>query len=323
MKAILKTVWFLFIVINILHAQRNYPFSWHEETIKVNNLTRYFSFFIPRACPDNAPIVFVFHNANSGMEEVFHSGDSFNCWPNLSGQEKFILVAPNGVNPVNGDAKGENQKWNDCRSEKNTQSDLSKVEDVEFIRELIEWSKENLSIDENRIYLAGVGNGGMMVYRLAAQIGDELAGVAVFLANMPEEIECGLPQKPLPIFIMNSKNDPFVPFTGGVILGERGKVLSAVETLNYWVHLNHLNTKKRTNKFYEDVEIDDNSRIIKNEFDRPLDNPPVVFNVVTNAGHAVPSIKYSIGNPEILGNQNRDIEGVVEAWKFLRNFTRR
>lgn len=323
MKALLKTFWFLFLLTSILPAQRKYSFSWHAETIKVDDLTRHFTFFIPRACPENAPIVFVFHNSNSGMEKVFHSGDGFNEWPNLSETEKFILLAPNGVNPINGDVEGENQKWNDCRSQENTQSNLSNVDDVKFVKSLIDWSKGNLSIDEKRIYITGVGNGGMMVYKLAAQVGEQLAGVAVFLANMPAEIECGLPKKPLPIFIMNSKDDPFVPYEGGAILGERGKVLSAVATLNYWVHLNQLNTQKRTNKFYDDIEPDDNSRIIKNEFDRPLDNPPVVFNVVTNSGHVVPSIKHRTSNTELLGNQNEDIEGVEEAWKFLRNFTRR
>lgn len=313
----------LFFLITSFALPRNYDFSWHEETIEVNNLSRYFTFFIPRECPENAPIVFVFHNSNSGMEKVFYSGDGFNEWPNLSKTEKFILVAPNGTNPFNGDVEGENQKWNDCRSDKNTKNGLPDVDDLLFISDLIDWAKENLSIDEKRIYLAGVGNGGMMVYRLAAKIGDQLAGVAVFLANMPAEIECGNPQNPLPIFIMNGKDDQFTPFNGGTIKGEQGEILSSIETLSYWVNLNQLNTQKRTNKFYDDLNPDDNSIIIKNEFDRPLENPPVVFNVVTNSGHTVPSIKYGIGNKELLGNQNRDVEGVDEAWKFLRKFTRR
>ena len=110
----------LLILGSIFASQRNYSFSWHEEVIKVNSSDRHFTFFIPRACPEEAPVVFVFHNSNSGMEKVFHSGDGFNEWPNLAEREKFILVAPNGVNPITTDADGENQKWNDCRNKENT-----------------------------------------------------------------------------------------------------------------------------------------------------------------------------------------------------------
>lgn len=306
----------------LLFAQRKYSFNWHEEEIKVDSLTRHFTFYIPRECPENAPAVFVFHNYNSGMEEVFHTGDGFNEWPNLADEEKFVLIAPNGVNPVNNDTKGKNQKWNDCRTDVSSRGDFSKANDVKFIDELIEWAILNLSIDKNKIYTAGVGNGGMMVYRLAAKLGDKLAGAAVFLANMPVDFECGFPEKPLPIIIMNSKQDPIMPFDGGTIIGDRGEVLSAVETLNYWVSLNQLNTQKLTTKFYEDINPDDNSRIIKNEFDRPLENPPVALNVITNSGHAVPSIKHEISNKQLLGNQNRDIEAVEEAWKFFKKFNK-
>lgn len=322
MKISLKAFLFLIVFVNVFYAQRKYSFNWHEEEIIVDNLARHFTFYIPRECPDNAPAVFVFHNYNSGMGEVFHTGDGFNEWPDLADKEKFVLIAPNGVNPINGDTKGKNQKWNDCRIDISSRGDFSEANDLKFIDELIEWAIRNLSIDENKIYAAGVGNGGMMVYRLAAKLGDKLAGAAVFLANMPVDFECGLPEKPLPIIIMNSKQDPIIPFDGGTITGDRGEVLSTVETLNYWVSLNQLNTQKLTTKFYEDINPDDNSRIIKNEFDRPLENPAVVLNVITNSGHVVPSIKHKVSNKQFLGNQNRDIEAVEEAWKFLKKFNK-
>lgn len=320
-----KVIYIIIIYSSLSFAQRNYTFGWHNESIEVDKIERHFRIFIPRELQNKTPLVLIFHASNSGMDNVFNNGDGFNEWQNLAEREKFIIVAPNGINPVNGDALGTNQKWNDCRKSNTESEKLPETDDVGFVRELINWSIENLKIDEKQIYAAGIGNGGMMVYRLAIEIGDVLSAAAVFFANLPADSECTQPLKSLPIFIMNSTDDPFVPFDGGIITGERGRVLSAEETLNFWVNLNDLHPLKRTNKFHEDINPDDNSRVIKNEFNRPFANPPVVFYVLTNSGHVVPSIKYGLlssHQKELLGNQNRDIEGVVEAWRFLRRFSK-
>ncbi len=320
-----RTFILIFILISSVLAQRNYDFGWHTESIDVSGLTRYFKIYIPREADKNSPLIFVLHAENKSMNNVFdNEAGGFAEWPNLADREKFILLIPNGTNPYNGNTDGNNQKWNDCRKDSNIERQLSLADDVGFIDQLIEFAKKNLDVDEKKIYAAGVSNGGMMVYRLAIELGDKLAGTAVFLANMPSESECKDPVSPIAIFIMNSTDDPIVPFNGGIIAGDRGEVMSAEQTLNFWVNLNYLNTQKRTNRYIEDSNSDDNSRIIKNEFNRPLDNPSVAFYVVTNSGHVVPSIKYSPPaelTSNLLGNQNRDIEGVIEAWKFLKKFS--
>ncbi|MDZ7765792.1 MAG: hypothetical protein U5K00_15460 [Melioribacteraceae bacterium] len=321
-----KAVIFFLIVCSLLSAQRNYSFGWHTESIKVLDQTRHFKFYIPKGLDKNAPAVFLFHSENKSMNNIFGTeAGGFREWPNLADREKFILIIPNGTNPVTGDFDGNNQLWNDCRKESQDLSQFSRANDIDFITKLIDWSKNNLPIDKTRIYASGVSNGGMMVYRLAIELGDKIAGAAVFLANMSADSECSKPKTPLPILIMNGTDDPIIPFEGGVITGNRGMVLSAEETLNIWVKLNYLNTQKRTNKYLTDLNPDDGSRIIKNEFNRPLGNPPVAFYVVVDGGHTIPSIKYPLPKSlteNLLGNQNRDIEGVVEAWKFLRKFSK-
>lgn len=321
-----KAVIFFLIVFSSLPAQRDYSFGWHTESIKVLDQTRHFKIYIPKGLDKNAPAVFLFHSENKSMNNIFgNEGGGFKEWPNLSDREKFILIIPNGSNPFTGDFDGNNQLWNDCRKSSAADGNLSSIDDVSFINKLIDWGTNNLSLNKTRIYAAGLANGGMMVYKLAIELGDKLAGVAVFLANMSADSECDKPKTPIPIFIMNSTDDPMIPFEGGIITGNRGMILSAEETLNIWVKLNYLNTQKRTNKYLTDLNPDDGSRIIKNEFNRPLGNPPVAFYVVVNGGHTIPSKKYPLPKSlteNLLGNQNRDIEGVVEAWKFLRKFSK-
>ncbi len=313
---------FLFAV--SLFAQRNYSFGWNDEIISVGDQTRYFKIYIPRALGSGVPMVILFHHENSGMDSIFDEVyGGFAEWPALAESEKFILLIPNGTNTETGNTFGENQDWNDCRKDSEVKKKLGSSDDIAFVDKLIKWSEQNLDIDKNRIYAAGISDGGLMVYRTAIELGDKIAGAAVFLANLPADSECAEPIRPLPIFIMNSTDDPLVPYYGGQLLGDRGSLMSSEQTLNYWIGLNYLNTQKRTNKYLDDINPDDNSRIIQNKFDRPLDNPSVVFYVVTNAGHTIPSIKHAVPSSfsNIYGSQNRDIESVKEAWKFLRDFT--
>ena len=323
---LIKLISVLLSVVTILSAQnRIYDFGWHEETIEHDDLTRHYRFYIPRVLPQNPPMVILLHGGSQSMNKIFetNAGGSKE-WLELAEAEKFVLMVPNGVNIQTGITGGNNQYWNDCRKFIEGMKPLSNADDVGFINKLMEWSKENIGIDKNRIYATGASNGGMMTFRLAREFGDKLAAVAVFIANMPKDSECGLPVRPIPIMIVNGTDDPLMPYNGGSIIGNRGAVLSAEETLNYWVSLNHLNTQKRTNRYYEDFNTDDGSIIIKNEFNRPLTNPPVEFYVISGGGHSMPSIKHSIPGlleATILGKQNRDLEGALEAWKFLRRFS--
>ena len=70
--SILKFLLPFIIIFSVLPAQRKLTFGWHEEQIKVDNLTRHFTVFIPRACPENASVLFILHSGNSGMETIFN-----------------------------------------------------------------------------------------------------------------------------------------------------------------------------------------------------------------------------------------------------------
>src|SRR4030042_1455717 len=47
------------------------------------------------------------------------------------------------------------------------------IDDVGFIRELIDKLEKKLAIDKARIYATGISNGGMMSYRLACELADK------------------------------------------------------------------------------------------------------------------------------------------------------
>src|SRR5262245_2466422 len=53
------------------------------------------------------------------------------------------------------------------------------VDDVAFVRDLLEQLEGQLSVDAKRVYAAGFSNGAFMCHRLGAELPDILAGVAM------------------------------------------------------------------------------------------------------------------------------------------------
>ena len=52
------------------------------------------------------------------------------------------------------------------------------IDDVGFIRTLIGYLQEKYAINPNMIYVTGISNGGMMSYRLGAELSDIVAAIA-------------------------------------------------------------------------------------------------------------------------------------------------
>ena len=92
--------------------------------------------------------------------------------------ENFITVYPNGT----GRLSGRLLTWNagTCCA----YSVINKIDDVGFVRALIDKLAEKFPIDRRRIYATGMSNGGMMAHRLAAEASDVIAAVAPVAGGM-------------------------------------------------------------------------------------------------------------------------------------------
>src|SRR4030042_572429 len=58
------------------------------------------------------------------------------------------------------------------------------IDDVAFIRSLIDDLQSKLAIDQSRVYATGISNGGMMSYLLACQLSDKIAAIAPVAGTM-------------------------------------------------------------------------------------------------------------------------------------------
>lgn len=289
-----------------------------QNTIIVDGITRTYDFYIPSELGSSpVPLVFLLHGGGSSSNDL--TGQSgfkapYKVWMNIADIEKFIIVYPNGANnPL--DAQG----WNDCRADATTNPS---VDDVGFIESLIGYFTSVFNIDTNRIYASGTSNGGHMSLRLALQLSNKIAAVAPVVASMPA-IRCSDPVHSISVLFMIGTNDPLSPYNGGEVapnIGGRGTVLSAQESVRFWVDFNQADTIP-TIVNYQDVNTTENSTVKRSTYSNGIDDTQVVFYEVIGGGHLEPSIQEQYSNmvESYLGNQNHDIEMATEIWKFFKN----
>ena len=95
------------------------------------------------------------------------------------------------------------------------------VDDVTFIRDVIDTVTTNHAIDRLRVYIAGFSRGGMMAYRLGCELADRVAAIAVVAGNMSDRhgsidaLRCR-PVAPVSLFAIHGTDDRNVPISGGV-----------------------------------------------------------------------------------------------------------
>jgi polyhydroxybutyrate depolymerase len=180
--------------------------------ITVDGRERTFVVNLPSDYYDRAqkrPLVIGLHGA-AGSGAQFEKDYRLN---QKAEEEGFITVYPDGTKS---DGILHLQFWNagkccDYASEKN-------IDDVGFIDRLIDYLVTEYSIDDKRVYAAGMSNGGMMVYRLACELPDRFAALAIVSGSLTVSQPC-TPGQSVPILHLHSEKDTKVPFFGGKGIG--------------------------------------------------------------------------------------------------------
>jgi polyhydroxybutyrate depolymerase len=98
------------------------------------------------------------------------------------------------------------------------------VDDVGFLRAVIADVQQLYSVDPKRVYVTGASNGGMMAYRLACELSDQIAAIAP-VAGAPGDSSCA-PSDPVSVVIFHGTADQYVPYDGGVGRASRGKQIA-------------------------------------------------------------------------------------------------
>lgn len=223
------------------------------------------------------PLVIMLHGGGGNADGAAR----FYGWNEKSDAEGFYVVYPEGVGRIH--------TWNavHCCGEAHREN----VDDVGFMATLIEELRRTLPIDERRVCVTGMSNGGMMAHRLAAERPELFAAIAPVAASvggrMTPHHPVRLPHKPklpVPVMIVHGVDDQHVMYAGGKTKEGfmRNRVdVSVEESAQFWVAANGCEESPREEPM-------DSGAAIRRTYAARNGGAEVVVISVPGQGHAWP-----------------------------------
>jgi polyhydroxybutyrate depolymerase len=190
-----------------------------------------------------APLVFAFHGGGQSISQF----EGFVHMIPKSDSAGFILVEAEGTISLPGLTPGTLDVWNAGNCCELAAQINTNVDDVGFVRAMIDTITSQVCVDPKRIFATGFSNGGMLSHRLACELSDKIAAIAsvsggigdVDLDKMPPQtlFNCK-PGRPVPVMHIHGTQDACYPFDGGWGPLSLVTFVSAPTTVQEWVTRN-------------------------------------------------------------------------------------
>jgi polyhydroxybutyrate depolymerase len=236
------------------------------------------------------PLVLVLHGMGGSAQSIeADSGMSAKA-----DQENFIVVYPN--------AKKHPDVWDTNLGPIGTKG----VDDVGFIRALIDRLEHDLRIDSRRIYICGLSSGANMTYLLGARLSHRLAAIGIASGtvghtydNSVQEIPS--PSEPVPVIAFHGEKDGTIPYEGG----GKYEVLPVAESIKFWVKADGCaSSPQKTTRQNGDLIIDD--------YGGCKDGSEVILYSFKNGTHEWPTLQ-----------NNDNLSATNSMWEFFVSHPRR
>jgi polyhydroxybutyrate depolymerase len=205
-------------------------------TLEHDGLTRAYLVHVPVGYTPSepTPVVFAFHGGGGNME--LQADTNYNI-VGKADSAGFIAVFPNGYSSF---PSGKLATWNAGSCCANARD--KKVDDVGFVRAIVQRLPTLVNVDRTRIFATGMSNGGMLSHRLACEMADTFRAIAP-VAGTDGTLTC-TPARPISVLQIHAKNDTHVLFNGGAgedAFRDKSKVaefVSVPETMARWSQRN-------------------------------------------------------------------------------------
>ena len=298
-----------FSVANVTTTSTTAPAD--RASISVAGRERTFTVVGAKDSPRRRDLVLIFHGSKqTGDAHRAFTGRSFDAMTEGDGAVVVYLDGYRG-------------NWNDARKESFFPARLENIDDVAFARAVIAQLERSHGIDPTRVFAIGYSNGGQMVMRLVHEIGDQLAGAAIFSATMPSPDSFLAPSPAVgtvavPILLIHGTKDPIVPFAGGTMSGWArrlfkvgGTTLSMEDTAEYFARRNGITATPKITSGARSAA----AKTWADETDYvQAGHPSVRLLTVHGGGHTIPGPRKG---PFILGRTNQNVSAAAVAAEFL------
>ena len=273
----------------------------HVRKVTVDGLVRSCVIHLPPGLDlaKPAPLVLMIHGAamNAPMMERF---SGMNAQADAAG---FIAVYPNGTGFANTILTWNSGGLGPARQ---------KPDDVAFLSALLDDLTKILNVDPRRIYAAGMSNGGMMSYRLAAEMSDRIAAIAAVGGTLA--LTDPRPSRPVPVIHFHGTDDGIVPYAGPGKRDPQGMSFRSVpDTIATWVKLTTCPPAPVIRTVPDRFE--DGTTVRVTTYGPGLQGTEVVLVDITGGGHTWPGQQPAVS---LIGKSTREISANRMIWDFFR-----
>lgn len=176
----------------------------YDKTIKVGDTDRHYLLHVPPNYDGSKPLpMIVALHGMGGNSADFEQRTNLN---KMADRDGFIVAYPDSTEWFN------QKNWKTWDTNNGIIPPGKHADDIQFLRSVIDTTQKELKVDDKRIYMAGVSNGGMMTMHAAAALSDKLAAVAVISGAMSGKENS--PSQPLSVINIHGTNDTVIPIGG-------------------------------------------------------------------------------------------------------------
>jgi polyhydroxybutyrate depolymerase len=290
------------IIFSTCGAAHNYA-DTSQYSLEINHSSRTFLVHCPKILTTaNPTLVIALHGGGTNGTAM----ERFCGLSEASDRYGFIVVYPNGSGKLK-----RMLTWNagSCCAYARDHA----IDDVAFIRQLIDRMISEYHADPSRVYVTGISNGAMMAYRLAAEIPDKIGAIASVAGTLtvdPHSIHAAMP-----ILHFHGTDDQYVPFAGG--RGPRSITkdlyMPVEETINVWVRINQATPNPTVEEL--PTHNNDGTCVVRYVYRTKQDRQNIVLYKIIGGGHTWP------GQPHrefLLGRTTTEISADDIMWEFFR-----
>lgn len=272
----------------------------HSRTVIQGDLKRNYILHIPKGYDASkpTPVVLALHGAAmDGSMMVWFSGLN-----RKSEDAGFIVVYPSGTGTASF------RTWN--AGGFSGRMAKGKAEDVDYIGKVLDDLGTVVKLDKKRVYACGMSNGGMMCYRLAAELSDRIAAIAPVAGTIA--IEDSKPGRPVSVIHFHGTKDSIVPFEMAKGKSPPFMKLKGVEdSVQTWVKLNGCDGKPTSDNLATDG---DDLKVSRRTYGNGKDGAEVVLVTIEEGGHTWPGQKPPVG---FIGKSTSKFSANDLMWEFF------
>ncbi|MFN6401836.1 MAG: alpha/beta hydrolase family esterase [Planctomycetota bacterium] len=247
------------------------------------------------------PVVLAFHGGGANARNMV----AFSGLNQKADQSGFIVVYPDGSGRL--ERMLTFNAGNCCG-----QAAARNVDDVAFVRHILDDLEGIANVDRNRVFAKGMSNAAMMAYRVASEMSDRIAAIAP--VSGPMGTKDYRPGRAVSVMHFHGQADEFAPFSGGKGRGPSGTEFYCVDhSISAWVDANGCNKSPRVTQLPDREK--DGTTVKQVRYESGKEGAEVVLVIIEGGGHTWPGIEPRM---QSLGVSTRDISANDMMWEFFQ-----